>query len=95
MVLLALLLREDCSDCYNTRTPAFCRSVFEHKLQQLQERASQHRIPGLQEQSSCGPSPLQDGLVELVYALTAAPEGRISLAEGRKRYNGMLQQLSH
>jgi hypothetical protein len=94
MVLLSVLLREDCSDCYNQRTPAFCRSLFEHKLRQLQERAAADQIPALLEHSSYGPSPLQNGILALVYALTAAPEDRISLAEGRRQYNGMLQQLS-
>ncbi len=31
MILLCLLLREDCSDCYNYHNLAFCWSIFEDK----------------------------------------------------------------
>ena len=51
MVLLSALLKEDCSDCYNFQYLTFCQSLFEDKLEKLDEKYAGQPCSDLMENS--------------------------------------------
>lgn len=66
MVLMSLLLKEDCSDCYDFHSSTFCWSVFEEKKERIQEMENQICL------SDCSLGPVGYSIDESIAALTLA-----------------------
>ena len=92
MVLMSLLLSEDCSDCYDFRNFSFCRSLFEEKKEKI-EALSNKQI--LRDRSySQVTSSIEEELANLTLLAFVLIEHRVSFKEFKQKYFQILRKLS-
>ena len=92
MVLMSLLLAEDCSDCYNFQHFSFCRSLFEEKREKIEALSNR---PTLRDRSySQVTSSIEEELANLILLAFAPIEHRIAFKEFKQKYFQILRKLS-
>ena len=92
MVLMSLLLAEDCSDCYDFRHFSLCRSLFEEKKEKIEALSNR---PTLRDRSySQVTNSIGEELANLTLLAFVSIEHRISFKEFKQKYFQILRKLS-
>ena len=95
MVLLSVILKSDCSDCYNYQYRTCCQSLFEEKLDQLSEMYSEQTLQDLLDNSHLPVhTPLEEDFYDLVMNALQTRENRPSFLMFKQQFYGLLRRIS-